>query len=1090
MSAASREQLMHEPGSAGLFLSRRAIIILSVIALILMALAAWWLLRAPRSKRGMDALLSAFSSRRIIESRLAGGFAAAKFDPSRDTTEGIKGEALDRARRLIEDSAVYEDSFDAALIQSRLLIIDGYFPDAERLLRKTLPKNEQSPALHNDLGVCLMEAGKIEDALEEFERALQSDSQMSEALFNHALCYERLELRDAAREEYSRIAEAERDPAWQSEMRSRSEKLSEMPGPKISESIIIASFNAAINEGRIDVAKGIADENFDTFCRYALLDLTMENLSAAVAGEKEKSEAPLRKMERIGEVFFERKGDRFIAEAAAYLRNLNQEDQDEELKLIREYSDAVKAAEAENEAEKRAAFDQLAKVAESFRARGNDQRALKAEIRVANYHYQSNRLGDSIALLEKNLPLVERHEWLNEYANILNGLSIDYTRLGKDFSSIKFCEKARDIYRRMHENALEAKALQYTSVAYSRLGDLDSALQKFRESLHSTLLSSPKPVELSYTYSGISNIYRQLGNHKLALLFAQQSLAFAEVAHDPNRMAQMLMLVALEHAALRQFDDALSNSDRALKLLDKIESGQRKYTEPLALIQAGQIAFQTGNLAQARDYYDRAIALASKTEDNKFLIINALRGRAKVFAAEGQIERARADADRLVEEIDRYRSNIAASKYRSSFLEASQSAFDEIISLYATVFGLPEVAFNMSERARARSLLDEIESSKQSRAGKPIDASVLKTAAPLDFRQIRSSLPDDLTVVKYCVTEKQTCIFIIRRSGIEVAVSLAGTELIDSLVRQYMPDLKRIVPVEELARKAQELYQYLIEPIEGRISRNAKVCIVPDKALHFIPFAALIDQNDHYLIDSFRLSYAPSASALVYCLGEEKKKPAAAREKMLAVGNPEFNPNEFAKLASLPDAEREARESGSFYIDPYLLTKGDATESRVLAALSQSDIAHFALHCLVEEKSPWLSALVLANAKQSALSGLSGASADDGLLFLDEVNKISLPRTRLVVLSACESGLGHYYRGEGMVSLARPFISAGVPQVIASLWPVASRETSQLMIEFHRERKNKGRKTVDALREAQLKMASAGVHPFYWASFIAIGSAN
>ncbi|MEW6211295.1 MAG: CHAT domain-containing protein [Acidobacteriota bacterium] len=1064
------------------------IITLFVIAFVLMALLLWWLLRAPRSERGMEALISAFSSRRLIESRLGGGFAAAKFDPSRDNREGIDEDALARARQLIEDSAVYEDGFQSAMVQARLLAIDGHPADAEKLLRKALSKNEPSAAFHNDLGVCLLEAGKLESALEEFERALERDSAMSEALFNRALCYERLALRDAAREEYSRIAEKERDPGWQNDIRSRIEKLSRLPDPQKSEGNVISAFSDALTEGRTDRAKQITSENFDTFYRYALIDLTIDHLGAAVAGEKDASESSLRRMELIGEFFIETKGDRFVSDAAAFLRNLNQEDQSEELKLIREYRDAIKATDPRNGAQRETAFERLRKVAESFRARGNDQRALKAELRVANYRYESGRLTDSIAILEKNVALAERSQWLNEYAALLNALSIDYTRLGRDVTSIRLCEKAGKIHRRMHETAYEAKALQLISVAYRRLGDLDSALQKLRESLHSALLSSPSLQDLSFTYFSISNIYRQKGNHQIALLFAKQALVLAEAANDTDRIAQILMAIALEYAAINQFDQAALYTDKSLRLISGAESGQHDYTRSLVLIQAGQVAFQTGNAAQAKEYYDKAEALALKIEDNKLLLMESLRGRASALAAEGQLRQARADVARLVEYIERYRGGISESKFRSSFLAASHRAFDEIISLSATVFGLPQEAFDMSERARARAMLDEIRSRQQ--AGKPGNDSILKTASSLDLKQIRAFLPDSLTVVEYAVTEKQTFIFIVRRSGLEVAVSPAGIELIDRLVSQYISDLKSVAPVDQMEQKARELYRYLIEPIEGYINRADVICIVPDKALHFIPFAALVDKEGRYFIDSFRLSYAPSASALAYCLDEYGKKPASKSERIVSVGNPEFDSEKFPNLPPLPDSEREAEESARFYTDSTVLRRSDATESRVRAAIGDCDVAHFALHCRVEENSPWLAELILAKPKPGAEGVGLPAARNDGVLSLDEIYAIELPRTRLAVLSACETGLGHYYRGEGMVSLARPFIAAGVPQVIASLWPVASRETSQLMIEFHRERKNGKGKTVDALREAQLRMARSGLPPFYWASFIAIGSAN
>jgi CHAT domain-containing protein len=106
---------------------------------------------------------------------------------------------------------------------------------------------------------------------------------------------------------------------------------------------------------------------------------------------------------------------------------------------------------------------------------------------------------------------------------------------------------------------------------------------------------------------------------------------------------------------------------------------------------------------------------------------------------------------------------------------------------------------------------------------------------------------------------------------------------------------------------------------------------------------------------------------------------------------------------------------------------------------------------------------------------------------------MKLPRTRLVVLSACRTGIESAYRGEGAIGLARPFMVAGVPLVVASLWPVDSEATANLMISFHKHRKQAGNNvpTVDALRLAQLEMIhnSPPNSPpsFGWAAFVAIG---
>src|SRR6185436_15838391 len=98
------------------------------------------------------------------------------------------------------------------------------------------------------------------------------------------------------------------------------------------------------------------------------------------------------------------------------------------------------------------------------------------------------------------------------------------------------------------------------------------------------------------------------------------------------------------------------------------------------------------------------------------------------------------------------------------------------------------------------------------------------------------------------------------------------------------------------------------------------------------------------------------------------------------------------------------------------------------------------------------------------------AAADDSVLFAHDIYDLKLPRLRLAVLSACDTGAGRYFGGEGVMNMARPFLSAGVPLVVASLWPVESNATAKLMIKFHRLRNEQGFPVAKALQKAQLEM--------------------
>src|SRR5439155_1490438 len=133
-----------------------------------------------------------------------------------------------------------------------------------------------------------------------------------------------------------------------------------------------------------------------------------------------------------------------------------------------------------------------------------------------------------------------------------------------------------------------------------------------------------------------------------------------------------------------------------------------------------------------------------------------------------------------------------------------------------------------------------------------------------------------------------------------------------------------------------------------------------------------------------------------------------------------------------------------------------------------------------------LSKLLLAG----STSGRSAKNPSDGVLHAYEIYRTKLPNARLVVLSACSTGVERYYSGEGMIGMSRTFLANNVPLVAASLWPVSS-STADLITDFHRYRKEKNYSSVDALRQAQLDMLNdpQGTYnqPYYWAGFVLIG---
>ncbi len=178
----------------------------------------------------------------------------------------------------------------------------------------------------------------------------------------------------------------------------------------------------------------------------------------------------------------------------------------------------------------------------------------------------------------------------------------------------------------------------------------------------------------------------------------------------------------------------------------------------------------------------------------------------------------------------------------------------------------------------------------------------------------------------------------------------------------------------------------------------------------------------------------------------------------------------------------------------YTLTPGGtglkATDFKANRAMAMSDelsqyrIVHFATHSLLNSENPELSGLVLSLIDEAG-------KPQDGFLRLHEIYNLKL-QAELVVLSACQTGLGKEIKGEGLVGLTRGFMYAGAPRVVASLWRVDDAATAELMKRFYRGMLKNGTPAAAALRAAQLEIMKrpAWRSPYYWGAFVLQGEWN
>ncbi|UFP94467.1 CHAT domain-containing tetratricopeptide repeat protein [Gloeobacter morelensis] len=360
--------------------------------------------------------------------------------------------------------------------------------------------------------------------------------------------------------------------------------------------------------------------------------------------------------------------------------------------------------------------------------------------------------------------------------------------------------------------------------------------------------------------------------------------------------------------------------------------------------------------------------------------------------------------------------------------------------------------------------------------------------------------------------------YLLSGDGAFQAVDLGAVAPVDGLVRplrQFLGDPQ--VPVAQVRRIARQLHRRLMQPVVERLPSGTRhLLLSADGTLHLLPFAALLDERNRYLVEDFAIGYLDSGRELLR-LGSGQP---LSRQPPLILADPDYRRTGLASarrtkgsartvpalrsvdlfrlppLPPLPGTGREARKLASLLPDARVLTGRRATEN-ILKQTPAPRILHLATHGF------FLDAVTISGQAPPAVvsenpllrSGLAMAGFDarssaeeDGVLTALEVSSLDLQGTALVVLSACDTGLGQVQAGEGVYGLRRAFALAGAQSQLVSLWKVEDQATLHLMEAYYSALHN-GLGRSEALRRAQLQLRAERrlEHPFYWAGFIPSG---
>ncbi len=461
--------------------------------------------------------------------------------------------------------------------------------------------------------------------------------------------------------------------------------------------------------------------------------------------------------------------------------------------------------------------------------------------------------------------------------------------------------------------------------------------------------------------------------------------------------------------------------------------------------------------------------------------------RARARAAAGDLAGAEADLAALVTRGTRGGAgwlDRASDEDRYTFGREARRAFSEMVRFLAEVAHRPASAFAYAEAARE---LLAPRASPAAKASSSFSSSSPSgnnsAAAPARLAALRAALPADTVLVEFAVFDDRTFAWWIAPEGAAFFSTRVSREELSRLAERLDP--ARGLREDAWNETAARLFDLLLRPFYGRVGAERTLVVVPDGPLAQVPWAGLRDRRRaRYVIEDRPVLIDPSASFFLRALARSRELSARSGNEVDAegglkapravlVGDPAFDSREWPRMKRLEDAAREAREIAALYgTNAVALTERAATWDAFRAAARGADVIQLGMHASLDPVDPFRSFLLFAD------RGPRGARTLRDLATLD------LPRTRVAILAACESA-GEVEPGEGVVGLARPFLAAGVPTVVGSLWEVDDRLAHDFTLGLHRA--PSGTPVAEAVRRGILETLSARPFSSQPFSFVVLG---
>jgi CHAT domain-containing protein len=1054
--------------------------------------------------KGIAALAYAYREQRPVEARIS-GLNYAPLAQTRGDDERFDRVARNRAERILLDEVIDHPSAAAHHALGRLYLAKKNFDDAFNQFDLALNTDPSNAQLHSDYGGALLEKARAEQsagdlgkaledkgkALEHLNKALELDRSLHEALFNRALVHQEIMLLQQAEDDWRKYLESDSNSQWAGEAKRNLDLLEERKQKTShTKDEVLRDFLSAQASKDDEKAWKVVSQSREALSGKLLWEQLLDAyLEASIKGQKNEANNSFQALSYLGELEAQRADELYTSRLAQFYASLSRP---ERVKLVQARSQMKLGRQYYAQAEPLKALDTFSKARQLFAEIGDEPEAQYAQKWIGLSYLEKGDTQQGLAILEQLVQWFEtkNFKWLMmrtlqsmsgaQYSIHLYSKGIDYGR-----QALALAESLNDKVGIFNTLSLLTEEFRYIANYYESLSCGAHSLAL----MESSFLNQ---TQVSRHFNIIASVFISCGLPAAAIDCEKEALRHALTIDHRQMISLAYAQLGAMYGRSGQSSEALINTELAYETAKSLsDAGIRMKMMATSSLQTGHLYREAGEFERAINSYDECIRLYSQL-DLHYDLYQACKGKLLCFISLGNDSVARQELDRTLNVFEKYRSGILGGEDKNRYFDVEQSVYDIAIDFKYSRENDPREAFEFSEESHARSLLDSVTGNAQL-SYKNIEPDIVSKSIsrPLKFAEIQGRLPKEVQILQYAILSDKVLIWIVSKTAFSTVEKKIEERELNEKVVNYLQCLYSNVErnKQELRDKARELFDILITPANSFLDNNEPLYIIPDKILNYLPFGALISTDtDRFLLQDHALVISPSSSLLIICSETARQKEGASEERLMVVGNPHFDRKAFPTLPDLPSARREAEVIAAYYNSARLLIGDNAREERVKNEIARSDLVHFALHSVIDPKSPMQSKLLLTREQRNVADN----NAQDGVLQAHEIYGLKLPRTRVVVLSACQTGIERYYKGEGMIGMARPFMAAGVPLVVVTLWPVDSDATAELMISFHRHRKLENRSTAEALRLAQLDLMNSSNErfhqPYYWAPFIAVGA--